>query len=83
MQQLILDTNLRKDKKVFRSSQSEFTKGKSCLTNLITFHSELASLLDEWRGCVYLGFSRAFNTVFYNILIDKLTKYGLNKWTLR
>lgn len=32
---------------------------------------------------VYLGFSKAFNTVSPNILSGKLGKFGLNEWTVR
>ncbi|GAB0206739.1 mitochondrial enolase superfamily member 1 [Grus japonensis] len=32
---------------------------------------------------VYLDFSKAFDTVSDNSLIDKLTKYRLDKWTVR
>jgi len=40
MEPLILDifTKRVEEKKVIRSSQHEFTKGKSCLTNLIAFY---------------------------------------------
>lgn len=45
-----------KDKKIIRSSQHGFTKEKPCLTYLITFYDEMASLVDEGRavGIVYL-----------------------------
>lgn len=32
---------------------------------------------------VYLYFSKAFDTVSYNISINKLTKYRLDKWKLK
>jgi len=41
MEQLILDVIIKQveEKKVIRSSQYGFTKGKSCLTNLIAFYN--------------------------------------------
>lgn len=73
------------DKKVIRSGQHEFTKGKSCLTNLIAFYDETTTWMDEGRAVdiVYLGFSKAFNTVPHNILIGKLRNCGLGEWTMR
>ena len=32
---------------------------------------------------VYLDLRKAFNSVSHNILIDKLAKHGLDKWTMR
>ena len=42
-------------------------------------------MVDEGRATdiVYLNFSKAFGAVSHNILIDKLTKYGLEKSTVR
>lgn len=59
---------------IIRSSQHGFTKGKSCLNNSITFYNEIYSLADEGRAMdiVYLDFSKAFDTVYRNILIDEL-----------
>ncbi len=48
MEQLVLDT-LSKQlqvKKVIRSSQHGFTKGKSCLTNLAAFHDVVTGWVD-------------------------------------
>jgi len=40
MEQLILDVIIKQvEEKVIRSSQHGFTKGKSCLTNLIVFYN--------------------------------------------
>jgi len=32
---------------------------------------------------VYLDFSKASDTVSHNIIIENLTKYGLDTWTVR
>jgi len=87
VEQLILETTHLTDKKVIRSRQHGFTKGKSCLTNSVTFYNEIYSLVDEGRAVhiPHLDFSKVFNAVSHNTLIDKLRKYGLDElivmWT--
>jgi len=65
MEQLILETICRhkKEKKIIRSSQRGFTKGKSCLINLVNIYNETTVLLDESRGVdsVYPDYSKAFD----------------------
>ena len=58
--------------------------GKSSLTSLTAFYDEMTVLVDEKRMVdgVYLDFSKAFDTVSYNILTGKLMKYGLREWTV-
>jgi len=73
------------EKKVIMSSQHGFTKGKSCLTNLIAFYGGMTGWVDERRtvDVVYLDFSKAFNTVSHNIVLGKLRKCGLDEWLVR
>jgi len=67
MEQLILEINIKQveEKKVIRSSQHGFTKGKSGLTNLIAFYDGMTGWADEGRAvdAVYLDLSKAFDTV--------------------
>lgn len=60
-------------------------KGKSCLTKLMAFYNKVTSSMDAGRAVdfVYLFFIKAFGTISHNILIDKLMKYKLDKWTVR
>ncbi|PKU30767.1 rna-directed dna polymerase from mobile element jockey-like [Limosa lapponica baueri] len=49
------------------------------------FYDGMPGWIDEGRAVdvVYLEFSKAFATVSYSILIDKLRNCGLKKWTVR
>ena len=73
------------EKKIIRSSQHGFIKGKSCLTNLTAFYNGITGWVDEGGAVdvVYLDFSKAFDTVSHNILIGKLRKCGLDEWSVK
>ncbi|KAJ7409653.1 RNA-directed DNA polymerase from mobile element jockey-like protein [Willisornis vidua] len=86
MEQIVLTTitqNLQ-DGQGLRPSQYRFRKGRSCLTNLITFYDQVTHLVDEGKAVdvVYLDFSKAFDTFSHNILLEKLVAHGLDKRTL-
>ena len=67
MEQLIQSTITQHmwDNQMIRPSQHGFMKGRSCLTNLISFYDRVTRLLDEGKAVdvVYLDFSKAFDTV--------------------
>ena len=58
--------------------------GRSCLKNLISFYDKVTRLADEGKAVnvVYLDFSKAFDAVPHNILVEKLAAHGLDGGTL-
>jgi len=86
MERFILSALTRhvKDNQGIRPSQHGFMKGRSCLTSLIPYYDQVTSLADEGKAVdiIYLDFSKAFDTVPHNILLEKPAAHGLDGCTL-
>ena len=65
--------------------QHGFYKGRSTTTNLADFVSSVVGSIENGRivDALYLDFSRAFDSLNHDLLVEKMRKYGVSSDSLR
>jgi len=88
MESIIRDqlVNHLKFNNLIKSSQHGFMKNKSCTTNLLEFLDRVTTLIEDGDSVdvIYLDFSKAFDKVPINRLLDKIKAHNIrgnvHKW---
>ncbi|KAF4804015.1 RNA-directed DNA polymerase from mobile element jockey-like protein [Turdus rufiventris] len=87
MEQFIVSaiTQHLQDGQGIRPSQHGFRRGRSCLTNLVSFYDQVTRLVDAGKAVdvVCLDFSKAFDTVSHSIpwkSLQPVARTGVKNW---
>ena len=69
--------------KILHENQYGFRKKSSSHLSLLSFIDKVTQAIEkaEYAICVFLDFSKAFDTIDYDILLDKLDHYGIRGCT--
>ncbi|KAJ7405771.1 RNA-directed DNA polymerase from mobile element jockey-like protein [Pitangus sulphuratus] len=83
MEKIILGNTEKhlKDNAVTGHRQHGFRRGKSCLSNLISFYDKVTHLADQRKpvDVIFLDFSKALGTVSHSMLLDEISSTQLDK----
>ena len=73
-ERMLYDELLARTQEKIDPCQHGFLKNKSCNTNLLTFTESIARSLHEKIGTdvIYFDFAKAFDTVFHDLILQKL-----------
>ena len=65
---------------LLKGTQHGFRKGRSCLTNLLSFLERVTEELDDGGNVdvIYLDFAKTFDKVLHQRLLGKLERYGVS-----
>ena len=72
-------TEFLEEHKLLTNRQFGFRKGRSCVTNLLSFYSRVVDKIQErdgWVDCIYLDLKKAFDKVPHERLLWKLENKG-------
>lgn len=69
------------DYDLLTKTQHGFRKGFSCTTQLLEFYNDLVSEIDlgGQTDCIFLDFSKAFDTVSHPLLLEKLRIFNIDE----
>ena len=67
------------ESKYIRDSQHGFSRGKSCLSNLLICQDSIIQMIDEGSSVdiIYLDFQKAFDKVPHHRLLEKIKEAGV------
>src|SRR5208282_3780371 len=66
--------------KVFESLVRDKIRGRSCLTNLLSFLDKVSGIVDDGEcvDVIFLDFAKAFDKVPHHRLLKKLASHGID-----
>ena len=87
-ERIIVDelTSYLNEADLFNTGQHGFRSGRSCLSQLLEHHQKILYALENNIAVdvVYLDFAKAFDRVYYEVILYKLKAIGINgsllKW---